>query len=92
MRAWLLEKAAPLEERPLALVELPEPVPGPGEVLIEITHCGLCRTDIHIAQGEIDLPVLPIVPGHQAVGRVAARGEGAQRFEEGERVGRIAPG
>lgn len=87
MRAWQLDAPASLEERPLRLVDLPDPVPGPGQILIELTVCGLCRTDIHICEGEIPLPVLPIVPGHQGVGRVVARGDGAQRFEMGERVG-----
>lgn len=87
MKAWLLEAAAPLAQRPLKLVDLPEPAPGPGEILIQISYCGLCRTDIHVVQGEIDLPVLPIVPGHQAVGHVVRCGEGAGRFELGDRVG-----
>ena len=84
MKAWQLERAAPLTERPLRLVDLPDPVARPGEIVIEITYCGLCRTDIHIVQGEIDLPVLPIVPGHQAVGKVI---EGEGRFAIGDRVG-----
>jgi propanol-preferring alcohol dehydrogenase len=87
MRAWLLEKAGPLENRPLRLVELPEPVPEPHEICVKVDCCGLCRTDIHIVEGEIDLPVLPIVPGHQPVGRVVRRGARAQRFELGARVG-----
>ncbi|MHC4846940.1 MAG: alcohol dehydrogenase catalytic domain-containing protein, partial [Planctomycetota bacterium] len=70
MRAWRLDRAG----EPLRLVELPDPRPGPGEILLELSTCGLCRTDIHICDGEIELPVLPIVPGHQGVGRVAARG------------------
>ncbi|MFQ5846004.1 MAG: zinc-dependent alcohol dehydrogenase family protein [Planctomycetota bacterium] len=87
MRAWILDGPAPLEERPLRLVERPDPVPGPGEIVIDVDACGLCRTDIHIAEGEIELPTLPLVPGHQAVGRVAARGEGAERFPDGARAG-----
>lgn len=77
----------PLEEGPLRLVDLPDPVPGPGQILVELTYCGLCRTDIHICEGEINLPVVPIVPGHQGVGRVIQNGEGARRFPLGQRVG-----
>ncbi|MHC4956804.1 MAG: zinc-dependent alcohol dehydrogenase family protein [Planctomycetota bacterium] len=84
MRAWVLDGAAPLEKRPLRLVELPDPEPGPGEILVEVLECGLCRTDIHICEGEIDLPVLPIVPGHQVIGRVL---KGGRRFATGDRVG-----
>jgi len=87
MRAWLLESPAPLETRPLRRVDLPDPVPGPDEILIRVEVCALCRTDIHEAEGEIPLPVLPIVPGHQPVGRVSGRGERVKSFEVGDRVG-----
>ncbi|MHC4342373.1 MAG: zinc-dependent alcohol dehydrogenase family protein [Planctomycetota bacterium] len=87
MRAWILEKALALEKSPLRLVELPDPEPGPDEICIEVSVCALCRTDIHICEGEIDLPILPIVPGHQPVGRVIKRGSNAHRFEVGDRVG-----
>ncbi|MHC4939115.1 MAG: zinc-dependent alcohol dehydrogenase family protein [Planctomycetota bacterium] len=83
MWAWQLDSPG----EPLRRVELPDPEPGPGEILLELSFCGLCRTDIHICDGEIPLPVLPIVPGHQGVGRVAARGAGATRFGTGARVG-----
>jgi len=83
MRAWQLDRP----NEPLRLLDLPEPRPAPGEIRIELSACGLCRTDIHITRGEIPLPVLPIVPGHQGVGRVVERGEGATRFEVGARVG-----
>ena len=87
MRAWVLSAAAPLEERPLRLTELPDPEPGPNEVLVDVECCGLCRTDIHVCEAEIPLPVLPIVPGHQVVGRVVQRGRNAGRFAVGDRVG-----
>jgi propanol-preferring alcohol dehydrogenase len=87
MRAWLLENPKPLEEKPLRLVEMPDPEPGPGEIVVEVDACALCRTDIHICEAEIDLPTLPVVPGHQPVGRVIRRGENASRFALGERVG-----
>jgi propanol-preferring alcohol dehydrogenase len=69
---------------PLQPADLPEPEPGPGEVLLEVAACAVCRTDLHILDGELDRPKLPLVPGHQIVGRVAAGGE---RFQLGERVG-----
>jgi alcohol dehydrogenase, propanol-preferring len=68
----------------LRLGELPDPEPGPGEVLLEVAACGVCRTDLHIVDGELDRPKLPLVLGHQIVGRVVAGGE---RFGAGERVG-----
>jgi alcohol dehydrogenase, propanol-preferring len=83
MRAMVMEEARrPLEER-----ELPDPVPAPGQVLIEVSACAVCRTDLHIFDGELSEPKLPLVPGHMIVGRVASRGEGATRFAEGDRVG-----
>jgi alcohol dehydrogenase, propanol-preferring len=69
---------------PLRLAELPAPEPGPGEVLLEVAACGVCRTDLHILDGELDRPKLPLVLGHQIVGRVVVGGE---RFQPGERVG-----
>jgi alcohol dehydrogenase, propanol-preferring len=69
---------------PLRLADLPDPEPGPGEVLLEVAACAVCRTDLHILDGELDKPKLPLVPGHQIVGRVASVGE---RFQPGERVG-----
>ena len=72
---------------PLRLAGLPEPSPGPGQVLLSVHACGVCRTDLHIADGELDRPKLPLVMGHQIVGTVVAGGEGAERFEVGQRVG-----
>jgi propanol-preferring alcohol dehydrogenase len=72
------------ERQPLASAELPDPEPGPGEVLLDVQACAVCRTDLHIADGELDRPKLPLVPGHQIVGRVVA---GAERFATGARVG-----
>ncbi len=80
MRAMLLD--APRSA--LRLGELPDPAPGAGEVLLEVAACGVCRTDLHIVDGELDRPKLPLVLGHQIVGRVVAGGE---RFGAGERVG-----
>jgi propanol-preferring alcohol dehydrogenase len=87
MRAMLLEKAKPAEESPLRLAELPTPVPGPGELRVRVRVCGVCRTDLHIVEGELPLPRLPLVPGHQIVGVVDAVGSGVTRFREGDRVG-----
>ncbi len=71
---------------PLRRVERPMPVPGPGEVRIAVSACGVCRTDLHIADGDIE-GMLPIIPGHEIVGRIDALGPGVTRFELGERVG-----
>ena len=82
-RAMRLAKpGAPLEE-----VRLEVPVPGAGEILVAVSTCGVCRTDLHIADGELAAPRLPLVPGHEIVGRVAALGAGASRLRVGERVG-----
>lgn len=72
---------------PLRAADVPRPEPGPGEVLIEVAACGVCRTDLHVVDGELPEPKLPLVCGHQIVGRVAATGAVATRFAEGERVG-----
>jgi alcohol dehydrogenase, propanol-preferring len=80
MRAMVLER----QREPLKLEELPEPEPGPGQVLLEVAACGVCRTDLHIFDGELTEPKLPLVMGHQIVARVVTGGE---RFEPGRRVG-----
>lgn len=72
---------------PLAARELPDPEPGPGQLLVRVHACGVCRTDLHVVDGDLAEPKLPLVPGHQIAGEVAARGEGAERFRTGERVG-----
>jgi propanol-preferring alcohol dehydrogenase len=83
MRAMVLER----QREPLRLAELPDPEPGPGQVLLSVAACGVCRTDLHIVDGELSEPKLPLVPGHQIVGTVVGAGEGAERFAVGERVG-----
>lgn len=75
------------QREPLRLAELPDPEPGPGQVLLSVAACGVCRTDLHIVDGELSEPKLPLIPGHQIVGTVAGAGEGAGRFAPGERVG-----
>jgi alcohol dehydrogenase, propanol-preferring len=71
----------------LRAAELPAPEPGVGEVLLDVSCCGVCRTDLHVVDGELTEPKLPLVPGHQIVGRVVASGPGAERFAAGDRVG-----
>ena len=73
--------------QPLVALHRPVPDPGPGEVLLEVGACGVCRTDLHIADGDLPLPRSPLVPGHEIVGRVVAAGPGARRFRPGDRVG-----
>jgi len=73
--------------RGLELEDLASAEPGPGEILLKVSACGVCRTDLHIVDGELEGGRLPIVPGHEIVGTVIARGRGAERFSEGERVG-----
>lgn len=67
--------------------ERPTPAPGPGQVLIEVSACAVCRTDLHILDGELSHPKLPLIPGHEIVGRVRAAGPGSQKFSVGDRVG-----
>jgi len=83
MRAMLLERPG----QPLRLLNVADPVPGPGQLLLRVHACGVCRTDLHIVDGELAAPRLPLVIGHQIVGRVAALGPGAGRFRPGDRVG-----
>jgi propanol-preferring alcohol dehydrogenase len=66
-----LARPAPVETAPLQLAEIPKPVPGPGQILVRVKACGVCHTDLHTIEGELELPVLPIIPGHQIVGTVA---------------------
>ena len=73
--------------RPLRLAQVPTPGPSAGQVLVKVSACGLCRTDLHVVDGELPDPKLPLIPGHQIVGRVAEMGEGTGRFRAGDRVG-----
>ena len=82
MRAMVLHWA---HER-LKMEERPEPAPGPGQVRVRVEACGVCRTDLHVVDGELPNPKLPIVPGHEIVGRVEAIGEGVD-LKPGARVG-----
>lgn len=87
MRALRLDRPAPATDRPLRLVDAPEPAPGPGELRVRVAACGVCRTDLQIAEGDLTARRLPIVPGHQAVGRVDAVGPGVDGWRVGERAG-----
>jgi propanol-preferring alcohol dehydrogenase len=83
MRAMVLDAA----EQPLTERELPDPTPSEGQVVLEVAACGVCRTDLHVFDGELTDPKLPLVLGHQIVGTVLGAGPGADRFAEGDRVG-----
>jgi propanol-preferring alcohol dehydrogenase len=83
MRAILFEKAG----QPLRSAELPCPRPGAGQVLIRVRACAVCRTDLHIADGELKQPKLPVIPGHEIIGVVEKIGDGVNRFNIGDRVG-----
>lgn len=87
MKAMLLRERGPIETSPLLMADLPDPSPGAGEIRVKVSTCGICRTDLHIIEG--DLPSLrsPVIPGHQIVGTVDACGDGASRFSRGSRVG-----
>jgi len=83
VRAMILERPG----QPLVLRELPIPEPGPGQVLLRVRACGVCRTDLHIVDGELPNPKLPLILGHQIVGEVVQKGPGAERYQIGQRVG-----
>ncbi|MCP4768038.1 MAG: zinc-dependent alcohol dehydrogenase family protein [Gammaproteobacteria bacterium] len=83
MKAMILEKPG----QPLKLVQRPDPQPGPGQVQVAISACGVCRTDLHVVDGDLTEPRLPIIPGHEIVGTISALGTGVDNFALGERIG-----
>src|SRR5262245_6422150 len=87
MRAAELRAPAAISTRPLTLFERELPEPGHGEVRIRVAVCACCRTDLHVVEGDLDLPHLPVIPGHQVVGTVELLGEGCEELQTGERVG-----
>src|SRR5512140_2127531 len=87
MRAMVLERIGPVRGAALALAEVPVPEPGAGEVRLRVRCCAVCRTDLHVIEGDLPQAKMPVVPGHQIVGTVDAIGLGASRFEPGQRVG-----
>ncbi|MBI4363914.1 MAG: zinc-dependent alcohol dehydrogenase family protein [Candidatus Latescibacteria bacterium] len=87
MKAMVLAGQAPIGGSPLKLRDVPAPEPGPGEVRVRVRACGLCRTDLHVIEGDLPPRRLPLIPGHQIVGVVDRIGPSAQRFKEGDRIG-----
>src|SRR5438132_6331336 len=87
MRAMVLDQPRPAEQSPLQLRDVPLPTPSPGQIRVRVHCCGVCHTDLHTVEGDLSLPKLPVIPGHQIVGTVDALGQGAHAFREGDRVG-----
>ncbi|MFZ2361518.1 MAG: alcohol dehydrogenase catalytic domain-containing protein, partial [Anaerolineae bacterium] len=89
MKALILTELASVRANPtpLQLVNLPDPTPGPGQVLLQVAACGVCHTELDEIEGRTPPPQLPVILGHQVVGRVAGRGPGTNRFAVGDRVG-----
>jgi alcohol dehydrogenase, propanol-preferring len=87
MKAWLLHNPALVNTRPLRLVEVPGPTPGNDELLLRVDACAICRTDLHVVEGELPVRRSPLIPGHQIVGRVTAMGPHVDGFKIGDRVG-----
>ena len=87
MRAWTVAAPGPVTESPLRLVHRPVPVPQAGELLVRVHVCGVCRTDLHVAEGDLPVHRRGVVPGHEVVGEVVSSGPGVTRFRPGDRVG-----
>jgi propanol-preferring alcohol dehydrogenase len=87
MRAMVLEQPGDVSQTPLLLREVARPAPAPKQIRVAVRCCGVCRTDLHTTEGELPLPKLPLIPGHQIVGVVESRGAAANKFREGDRVG-----
>lgn len=87
MHAWRLARSAPIETAPLSLVEVETPRPGAGQILIAVRACAVCRTDLHVVEGDLPVRRTPIIPGHQIVGTVAAVGDDTGGLTVGQRVG-----
>jgi propanol-preferring alcohol dehydrogenase len=87
MKAWVVRRPGPIDSGPIAFVERPVPDPGPGELRVRVTACGVCRTDLHLAEGDLSPHAHEVIPGHEIVGVVDRLGPGASRFAPGERVG-----
>ncbi len=87
MKACLLRTPSRIEKNPLEYGETAEPKPGPGQVLVRVNVCGVCRTDLHVIEGELPPKKSPVIPGHQVVGRIDKTGSNATRFAKGARVG-----
>ena len=87
MRAWVVHEPGPIATGPLRLTERAVPEPGPGGLLVRVLACGVCRTDLHLAEGDLPPRAPGITPGHEVVGEVVATGPGSTRFRPGDRVG-----
>jgi len=87
MQAMVLDRIAPISESPLSLTDLPDPQPAPGQVRLRVRCCAICRTDLHVIEGDLPTRTLPIIPGHQIVGEVDALGDGCRRLTVGRRIG-----
>lgn len=87
MKAAVLENPSPVENKPLSVRDVPCPQPLGGEVLIRVETCGVCRTDLHVVEGELESRLAPVIPGHQAIGIVDAVGKGVTSVAKGQRVG-----
>jgi propanol-preferring alcohol dehydrogenase len=87
MQAAVLHARAPVETNPLVIEDVPTPEPGDGEILVRVRACGVCRTDLHVTEGELPVLKSPLIPGHQVVGIVERNGPGATKFSVGSRVG-----
>jgi propanol-preferring alcohol dehydrogenase len=87
MRAWEVSQPAPIETGPLRYVEKPVPAPAPGELLVQVLACAVCRTDLHVSEGDLPVHREHVTPGHMVVGRAAELGEGVTDYALGDRVG-----
>ena len=87
MRAWVVDEPGPIDAGPLRLIERPDPSPGAGELRVRVSCCGVCRTDLHLAEGDLTPHGPAMTPGHEVVGVVDRLGPGSSRFQLGDRVG-----
>ena len=87
MKACVVSSPSPIVDRPLKLADVPQPIPQKGEVLVRVGACGVCRTDLHVSEGDLTQRLVPIIPGHQIVGTIEAMGDSVEGFSKGERVG-----
>ena len=87
MRAWVVHEPGPVATGPLRLIDRPVPEPGQGQLLIRVLRCGVCRTDLHLTEGDLPPKAPDVTPGHEVVGEVVATGPGVSRFGVGDRVG-----
>src|SRR5436305_9731072 len=87
MRSWVVDVPGPVDGGPLRWIDKPPPQPGPGQVRVKVRACGVCRTDLHLAEGDLTPRRSGVVPGHEVVGTVDALGPDASRFLPGQRVG-----